>query len=368
MPRHFGPSRGGYRSTYRPRRGGGGQRRGKVGVFSDVTKFVNKAVVVETAERVAPEHLFSEFDIDERLKKNIVHKGYVEPTPIQDRIIPHALRGSDVVGVADTGTGKTAAFLIPLINKVIHRQSENVLIVVPTRELAQQIDEEFQGFTKDLPIGAVVCIGGSPMGKQMADLRRRYNFVIGTPGRLKDLIERRLIDLSRFSTIVLDEADRMLDMGFIHDVRFLMAGLPQKHHTLFFSATISRDIEHLIRGFMEHPITNSIKTRETAPTVEQDIVKIPQGSTKLDVLAELLKKPEFKRVLVFGRTKHGVEKLARMLSRGGLRIESIHGNKSQPQRKKALDRFKRGEAQALIATDVAARGLDIEDRSEERRV
>jgi superfamily II DNA/RNA helicase len=334
-----------------------------VGVFSDVSKFVNKAVVSETTERVAPEHLFSEFAIDPRLKQNIVQKGYIQPTPIQDRVIPHALRGEDVVGVANTGTGKTAAFLIPLINRVLHSPREKALIVVPTRELAVQIEEEFAAFTRGLPLSAVVCIGGASLGKQIAELRRRHQFVVGTPGRLKDLVERRALALADFSTIVLDEADRMLDMGFIRDVRYLMAGLPSEHHTLFFSATVSRDIEHLIGTFMKQPVTISVKSRDTAATIEQDVVRIPHGSTKLEVLVELLQTSGYDRVLVFGRTKHGVERVSRALKQRGVNAESIHGNKSFPQRSRALAKFKKGEVTVLVATDVAARGLDIDDVS-----
>ena len=363
MPRHFRPTPGRSGSKHRPKPRSGGQGRRKIGIFSDITKFVNKAVVVETAERVAPEHLFAEFNIDQRLKENIKKKGYIEPTPIQDRIIPHALLEKDVVGIAETGTGKTAAFLIPLINKVLLNPRESVLIVAPTRELALQIEGEFKEFASGLRMSAVVAIGGTSMGRQISAVRRPHQFVIGTPGRLKDLIERRALQLSKFGTVVLDEADRMLDMGFIRDVRFLMAGLPARHHTLFFSATISRDIEHLIGTFMERPVTISVKTRETAANVEQDIVRIPAGSTKMDVLKTLLKEREYTKVLIFGRTKHGVEKLARALKQGGIISESIHGNKTQPQRKRALDMFKRGSVQVLVATDVAARGIDVSNVS-----
>ena len=361
--RHYSHTPGRSKYHHEPRKGGQARGKRKIGVFSDITKFVNKAVVVETAERVAPEHLFHEFTLDARVKANIERKGYVEPTPIQDRIIPHVLEGRDVVGVAETGTGKTAAYLIPLIQKVLHHKKEKVLVVVPTRELAQQIEKEFSEFAAGLGLGSVVCIGGTSMGSQAAAFRRNYHFVIGTPGRLKDMIERRAMKLSEFGTIVLDEADRMLDMGFIRDMRLLMAGLPDPHHTLFFSATVSRDIEHLIGTFLVRPITISVKTRETAANVEQDILRIPRGSTKQDVLKALLKDPEYTKVLIFGRTKHGVEKLSRALRQGGVLADSIHGNKSQPQRKRALDQFKRGSLKALVATDVAARGIDVADVS-----
>ena len=192
-----------------------------------------KAVITEEAENFTPEHAFDDFKIDERLKRIVVAKGYSAPTPIQDRTIPHILHGLDVVGIANTGTGKTAAFLLPLINKVLMNQRENVLIMAPTRELAIQIEEELKTFTKGLKIFSVCCVGGANIGRQIADLRYHNNFVIGTPGRLKDLIQRKVLSLSGFNTVVLDEADRMLDMGFINDMRFMMAQMPAKRHTLF---------------------------------------------------------------------------------------------------------------------------------------
>lgn len=338
------------------RRGGG---RGFTGAYIDVSKFVNKAVITEEVENFVPEHAFTDFAIDERLKKNIVTKGYVTPTPIQDKTIPHILRGLDVVGIANTGTGKTAAFLIPLIHKVLSTPAANILVVVPTRELAQQIDDELKTFIGHLKLFSVCCVGGANIGPQIRALKYRNQFVIGTPGRLKDLIENRHLDLSQFSTVVLDEADRMLDMGFVNDMKFMMAKMPKPRHTLFFSATISKEIESLINDFLTNPVRISVKTQDTSKNVQQDIVKIPVGKQKIDVLHELLVQPDFKKVLIFGRTKHGVEKLAKALSMRGFKAESIHGNKSQGQRQRSLDMFKHDRAQALVATDVAARGLDI---------
>jgi superfamily II DNA/RNA helicase len=325
--------------------------------------FINKAVVVEEKEqRYLPEHSFATFNIDARLKKNIATKGYVAPTPIQDRVIPHILHGKDVVGIANTGTGKTAAFLIPLINKVLLNQNERILIVVPTRELAIQINQELKGFTPMMGIFSVCCVGGAPIGIQIRELKHKNQFVIGTPGRIKDLIERRVLDLSKTNTVVLDEADRMLDMGFINDMRFLMTKMPSLRHTLFFSATLSADIQKLIHEFLRDPVSISVKTQETSSSVDQDIVRMAPGQDKFAALGNLLKQhEEFKKVLIFGRTKHGVEKLAVALARDGFKAESIHGNKSHSQRQRALTAFKEGKIQALIATDVAARGLDIAD-------
>lgn len=335
----------------------------KGGSFFDLSQFVNKAVITEEVEKFIPEHKFTDFSIEPRLKDAIVAKGYIAPTPIQDRAIPHILMGQDVVGIANTGTGKTATFLIPLINKILKNKNERVLVMVPTRELAVQIGDELRGFTPGLGIYSAICVGGAGIGPQIGQLRRRPNFVIGTPGRLKDLLERKALDLSSFNTAVLDEADRMLDMGFINDMKTILALLPTPRHTLFFSATLSREIEGLIGQFLKEPVRISVKTRETSASIDQDIVRVPKGANKVDILHDLLVGPGFEKVLVFGRTKHGVEKLSKTLEARGFKSQSIHGNKTQNNRQRALDSFKRGHTTILVATDVAARGLDISDVS-----
>src|SRR3989344_4164024 len=357
------------RSSGRPafKRGGNSSRFGgrskNQGEHIDRARFINKAVITEEEEHFIPEHNFQDFNIDQTIKKSIASKGYITPTPIQDRVIAHILNGSDVVGVANTGTGKTAAFLIPLINKVTLNRREQALIVVPTRELALQIEDELRGFTKGMRIFSVCCVGGASMGRQISQLRNQYNFIIGTPGRLKDHIEHGFIRLANFRTIVLDEADRMLDMGFINDMRFVMAGMPKERQTLFFSATLSRDIDNLIYEFLRQPIRISVKKGDTPKNVDQDVIRM-DGKDKLEVLHDLLiKKTEFCKVLIFGRTKHGVERLSRNLAQRGFKSESIHGNKTQSQRQKALNLFKNSYVQILVATDVAARGLDIADVS-----
>jgi superfamily II DNA/RNA helicase len=365
--RKFGPTR----STGRPSSYGGrsrypsqgrSRRPAHGGQRIDVSRFINKAVITETQDVFVPEHSFADFPVADSLKNNIIAKGYTQPTPIQDRAIPHVLRGEDVVGIANTGTGKTAAFLIPLINKVLSDRSQRILIMVPTRELAQQIEEEFWGFASHMRIGAVTCVGGANINPQINLLRRQPNFVIGTPGRLKDIMERRVLDLSKFSTVVLDEADRMLDMGFIDDMKFIIGHMQAERHTLFFSATLSREIEMLIGSFLNNPVRISVKTSDTAKSVDQDIVRVA-GKNKIDVLHELLTQPEFSKVLVFGRTKHGVEKLSKILADRGFKTESIHGNKTQGKRERALAGFKQNRIQVLVATDVAARGIDVSDVS-----
>ncbi len=344
----------------RPKQSFGGTRPQKrtFGSYIDPQRFINKAVSVEEVQYV-PTHRFADFALLPEVKTAIARRGYELPTAIQDESIPHILFGKDIVGIADTGSGKTGAFLIPLIHKMANDSHERVLVVVPTRELAIQIEREFNALARPLRLEAAVCVGGANINPQIKALRRNPHMVIGTPGRLKDLIERGDLRLTHCGTIVLDEADRMLDMGFIADMRYLMGLMPSKRHTLFFSATLSPDIERLIGSFLSDPVRISVKTRDTSQNVEQDIVRIAKGSSKFDVLAELLERPDMRKVLIFGRTKHGVEKLSQMLHKHGIASDSIHGNKSHNQRQRSLKRFRDHEVKVLVATDVAARGLDI---------
>jgi len=339
--------------------GGRPQRSAHRGQDIHYTKFIRKAEGMAPEAPYAPTHTFNDFQIDERLKKNILKKGYSTPTPIQDQAVPVALTGRDIVGLAETGTGKTGAFLIPLIDKVLKDPTQRVLIMAPTRELAVQIGDEFKGFVTGLGLHSVTAVGGANINQQIRQLRTGAQFLIGTPGRLMDLMERGELNLAKCSNVVLDEADRMLDMGFIVSMRYILAKMSPQRHTLFFSATLSSDIEKLIGEFLNDPVRVSVKKHETAKNVDQDIVRIQPGKTKLDHLAELLKDRDFTKVLVFGRTKHGVEKLSKMLKQLGFKAESIHGNKTHGQRIRALDLFKKEQVQVLVATDVAARGLDI---------
>lgn len=330
----------------------------------DPARFVNKAILGQTDEDFKPKHKFTDFKLSQQLIKSAVaDRGYKIPTPIQDEIIPHIINNFDVVGIADTGTGKTAAFLLPLIDKVLKNPKEKVLIISPTRELAMQTELELKKFTRRMRIFSVCCVGGMSIGRQISQLRYNNHFIIGTPGRLKDLIERKIINLFYFNNVVLDEADRMFDMGFIKDTRFIISKMPQKRQTLFFSATISKEIETIIREFTSDPIRVSVKTRDTSKNVDQDIIKIDQGKTKIDILDNLLSQKDFTKVLVFGRTKHGVEKISKILVRKGFKAESIHGNKNNFQRQKALNLFKDNHIQVLVATDVAARGLNLSNVS-----
>ncbi|MCK4918340.1 MAG: DEAD/DEAH box helicase [Candidatus Pacebacteria bacterium] len=364
---------GGNKFRNRPKNGGNprfsnGKRGGNRRNFSkpvklDISTFINKAASTEQEEeKFIPDNSFAELSIDVNLKNNILEKNYQEMTPIQDKTIPPILQEKDIVGLANTGTGKTAAFLIPLINKILLNRAEQVIILAPTRELAIQIEEELRSFTENMRIYSTVCVGGTPIYKQIKKLQRPNQFIIGTPGRVMDLMKRKILKLNDIKTIVLDEADRMLDMGFINDMRFIISEMPKERHTLFFSATMSPTIEGLINEFLENPINISVKTQDTSKNINQDVIRL-EGRDKLKVLGELLSNPEFSKVLVFGRTKHGVERLSKRLSKQGFKTESIHGNKSHGQRQMSLKRFKGDNVQTLIATDVVARGLDINDVS-----
>jgi len=323
--------------------------------------YVNRAQPQVIEESYSATHQFNDFPIDARLKQNIVQRGYKEPTPIQDQTIPHILAGRDVVGIANTGTGKTAAFLIPLLDKIIRNPSEKILIMVPTRELAVQIGDELFAFSRSLTVRSVLCIGGTSINQQIYTLRNNPNIVIGTPGRLKDLIMRRFINLGLFRNIVLDEVDRMVDIGFIKDITYVISLLPKDRQSLFFSATIPPEVSGIIQAFLRDPITVSVKKKETADHVDQDVIRVKDRNEKLQVLKSMLSTEDYKKVLIFGRTKWGVERLSKTLIQLGITAASIHGNKTQNQRLRALSQFKRGELQVLVATDIAARGLDIED-------
>ena len=338
-----------------------GAKRGKPkNAKLDIFSFINKAISSPITEEVfVPEHSFADFDLNSLLLRSIENKGYVQPTPIQDKIIPLVLQGKDVVGLANTGTGKTAAFLIPLIKKVLQNSQEQILIVTPTRELALQIEQDLLSLTKQMRIYSITCVGGEYIGIQTRKLQHKSNFIIGTPGRLIDLVKRGILILKGVHTVVLDEADRMLDMGFINDIRFLMTHVPEERQTLCFSATMSKTIEALVHDFLKNPNIISVKITETPENIEQDIVRV-RDLNKVDVLEDLLGHEEFKKVLVFGRTRRGVENLSRTLRRRGIQVESIHSDKTQAQREKALLNFKQNRVQTLIATDVAARGLDID--------
>ena len=346
-------------SSGRSRFGGkGGKKRS---VFNDITKFINKSNTKDISlveEKYIPENTFESLKIDERLKKNILESGYTAPTLIQDKSINSILAGHDLVGIANTGTGKTAAFLLPLIDKVLKNKNEMVIILAPTRELAVQINNEFKKFVKGLKLWSVCAVGGVPIYHQLKEFRLAHNFVIGTPGRLKDLIDRGVINIKEFETIVLDESDRMLDMGFVEDMKFLMSEMPKPHQTLFFSATTNNSIDKIIKKFLVDPVFVEVKTRDTAATIEQDVVYI-NGREKITVLHDFLQRDDLEKVIIFGETKSGVDRIQKRLKDLGHNSIAIHGDKRPRERNFALKSFKENKAKILIATDVAARGLDV---------
>lgn len=357
---HFGGSGERFRGHSKSRNGGGKKRRGSFERI-DVSRFISKATIIEKEEIYIPTHTFSDFQIDQKLKVNIGNKGYIYPSPIQDKAIPHALTGRDILGIANTGTGKTAGFLIPIINKIIKDDKETAIIIAPTRELAIQIEKEFVSFTKGMKIFSCICVGGAPINGQIRNLRRGCNIVIGTPGRLVDLVKRKEINLSTTKSVVLDEADRMLDMGFIDDITYLVEKTSPDRQSFFFSATLPKPIENLINKFGKDPVRVMVKTQDTSKNIEQDIVRIARGEDKIDVLENLLSGEEFKKVVIFSEMKHAVEKLSNELVKRGFKSGSIHGDKRHNERVRTLRKFKDNEINILVATDVAARGLDIPD-------
>lgn len=313
------------------------------------------------AENTQIHQSFTEFNINETLKQNILRLGYFKPTTIQDQTIQPILDGRDVIGLASTGTGKTAAFLIPLIDKLYKNQTGKALIIAPTRELALQINEELRGLSFGMRIYTALVIGGTNMSRQISDIRRGSQVVVATPGRLKDLIERGVVNLLNYQTIVLDEVDLMVDIGFINDVKYFISKMARVRQSLFFSATIPPKIQGILQSFVVNPVTVSVKKQATSENVEQDIVRVGNPANKIDQLHDLLIKDGFDKVLIFGRTKHGIEKLNKELNFRGFKTGTLHGNKRQSQRRRVLDSFKQNEIRILLATDVASRGLDIDN-------
>jgi ATP-dependent RNA helicase RhlE len=327
----------------------------------DPMLFVKRAKEVNTQTEQVTSVRFTDFAISDKLKRNIAEHGYTIPTAIQEKAIPEILAGRDLIGIAKTGTGKTAAFLISLINKAFLDRNQRVLIVVPTRELAMQIRDEFRSFATGTGLDSLAVIGGTNIKQQVFKLRHKPHFVIGTPGRIKDLLERKELQLSLFQNIVLDEVDRMVDIGFINDIKLIVSFLPRERQSLFFSATVSGKTQEILQNFVVNPVTVTVKQQESAENIDQDVIRPISGKEKIEVLHDLLVQPGFDKVIIFGRTKWGMEKLSRSLGERGFQTAAIHSNKSQSQRMRTLDAFKNNRLQILIATDVASRGLDIAD-------
>lgn len=331
------------------------------GSYINTDLFVSKAVRGESESIYVPTMTFSDYTLVQSLQKNISKKAYLHPTKIQAEIIPQILSGQDVLGVACTGSGKTAAYLIPMINKVMKHQGQKCLIIAPTRELINQIRTEYSLLIAGTHLRDVVIMGGASYSEQIRLIKRDPHFVIATPGRLLDLCERKQMDLSTFNNIILDEVDEMLDMGFINDVKKIVAKLNNSRQSLFFSATLSRKSEEVANSLLRNPYKVEIEKQEAVKNVDQDIVRVDSGKSKIDVLHGLLVNADFKRVLIFSKTKRGAEEVSTELRKRGHKSGSLHGNKSLGQRSKVLSEFKKYEIDILVATDVASRGIDVPD-------
>ena len=346
--------------SYSPQRQSQGRGRSKATI--NPSRFINRATEHVEQPPYVPTHSFADFALNATTQNMLEHEGLTTPSAIQDQAIQPILEGRDLIGLANTGTGKTAAFLLPIIEHLVQNRDRNsVLILAPTRELAQQIDAEFQRFSAGQKIYSVVCVGGANIARQIRDIRRNPHVVIGTPGRIKDLISRRVLILNGMTMFVLDEADRMLDMGFINDIRMIAELLPAEKQTLCFSATMTPGISGIVQSLMKDPLTVSVRSNETSDHIHQDVIEAHSKEHKIELLEAMLRKDGYDKVLVFGETKFGVQRLADKLTNSNLPAVAIHGNKSQAQRERALKDFKTEAVKIMVATDVAARGLDIPD-------
>jgi ATP-dependent RNA helicase RhlE len=310
---------------------------------------------------------FSTFGLNQAILRALREEGYDKPTPIQQQAIPPVIGGRDVLGCAQTGTGKTAAFALPILHRLAAGPSPSgarpirVLVLTPTRELAAQVGDSFRAYGRHLPFRTTVIFGGVGQGPQVADLRRGVDIVVATPGRLLDLRQQGFVRLDHLSTFVLDEADRMLDMGFIHDIRKIVTAIPPKRQTLFFSATMPKEIRALADSLLHDPVEVAVApVSSTVDTVEQRIYLVARND-KQALLQHLLKDSAIAKVLVFTRTKHGADRVAERLHKAGIHAMAIHGNKSQNQRLRAIHDFRSGRCRVLVASDIAARGLDIDE-------
>ncbi len=308
---------------------------------------------------------FSDLNLDDRILKAVTDKGYKTPSPIQEKAIPIVLEGDDLLAAAQTGTGKTAGFVLPILHKIAQQKSQGhrsvkALILTPTRELAAQIQQNIDDYSKYLDIKSLVVFGGVGINPQINKLRNGIDILVATPGRLLDLCEQRACRLDKVQTLVLDEADRMLDMGFIHDIKKVLKHVPEKRQTLLFSATFSKAIKDISRNFLYRPQMVEVAAQNTTAERVEQVAYRCDNSFKADLAIHLIKQGEWNQVLIFTRTKHGANRLSEKISKAGISSNAIHGNKSQGARERALKGFKDNSVRVLVATDIAARGLDIE--------
>ncbi|MCA9348677.1 DEAD/DEAH box helicase [Candidatus Saccharibacteria bacterium] len=326
------------------------------------SKFIAKAKPQAHLE-YNPKHNFADLPIKELVKQNLEAMGFIKPSIIQDQTIPAALQGKDVIGIADTGTGKTAAFAVPMLERLLSNKMSKAIILAPTRELAQQIEHECYKISKGSNLKSAVLIGGASMGLQLRQLKQNPRIIIGTPGRTKDHLERGTLDLSDFDITVLDEVDRMLDMGFVHDISQILKLTSPNRQSFYFSATLDERVRSIIESFSKDPVYVSVKSGDTSSNVEQDIVSYSSDMEKLEKLHNLLLLESVTKTVVFDDTKRSVDRLSRALEERGIASSAIHGGKTQSQRQRILRSFKNNEITVLVATDVAARGLDVADVS-----
>ncbi|MEK7602826.1 MAG: DEAD/DEAH box helicase, partial [Patescibacteria group bacterium] len=332
-------------------------RRKPVGRRIDPSLFVRAAQTPQIQDEYQPTHVFSDFKVNDRLLRAIAGKNFVTPTPIQDQTISLALEGKDVIGIANTGTGKTLAFALPILDKLMSNSRERALVIAPTRELAQQIAVECRWLLDGSYIRQTLLIGGTPLGRQQRELQSLPQLIIGTPGRIQDHIKRKNLSLHDVGTAVLDEVDRMLDMGFVKDVTNILSQLRATKQQLFFSATLDDQVRGLISRFASPEIvTVSVKSTETSQNIHQDVIKYRHSSEKPNLLHDTLLNHVNGKIIIFDDTQRGVERLARDLNDRGFIVDYIHGGKTQGQRTRALGKFKNDEVRILVATDVAARG------------
>ncbi len=329
--------------------------------YINPSKFVQSAKQ-STEEVYVPTHQsFSDFDLDTAVKRNLGVMNFDSPSPIQDQAIPQGLAGKDIVGLANTGTGKTAAFAIPVLNRLIAEPRSKAIILAPTRELAEQIEQQCRLIGKDSGLFGTLLIGGMSMGPQLRDLKQNPRIIIGTPGRVKDHLTRGSLSISDCNIVVLDEVDRMLDMGFVREITHIL-GLTQKERQCFyFSATLDTRVRGIIESFSKEPVYISVKSGETSDYVEQNVVTYNVNENKVDKLHDVLVKSGPSKALIFDDTHRNVEKLSKELVLRGFSVDSLHGGKTQSQRQQILKNFKTNKISVLVATDVAARGLDVSD-------
>lgn len=354
--------------TSRSRFGGGGssyspspfrRRNPYKGGYINHEMYISKAVSGEQESVYDNTMTFSDFHLHGKLAKNISIKGYVHPTKIQAQVIPAILNHKDILGLANTGSGKTAAFLIPMINAILSNPLRKCLIVAPTRELAGQIQQELRSLTIDTGIKDVMVVGGANMFDQARLIKRNPHFVIATPGRLLDIYKRKMLQLHDFDHVILDEVDQMLDMGFVTDIKLIISKLKSPRQSLFFSATLNAKTREIAESLLTNPVQVELATNRAVKNVEQNIVRIERTQSKVEVLHNLLVNADFERVLVFSRTKRGADDIADALSQKGHRCGSLHSDKTLGQRTRILSMFKKDEIDILIATDVASRGIDV---------